>query len=139
MPNPDGPTRAVLKPNVTFFGESVSEIARQEANVAVQNASNLLVLGSSLATYSAWRLAKFAHEKGIGVGIVNLGGVRGEDIFFADMAKGPRVRIEFAAGDVLGGVVRELSGVAEGVGMVAEAESVPGIGGVGLGGVGLGG
>lgn len=110
VPNHDGPTQAILKPGVTFFGESVSAVAKKEAEEAVENADNILVLGSSLATYSAWRLVRAAHQKGSGIGVVNLGGVRGDDIFFADGARGARVRIEFPAGDVLDGVVRELAG-----------------------------
>lgn len=109
VPNCDGPTRAILKPGVTFFGESVSAVAKKEAEEAVEKADNILVLGSSLATYSAWRLVRAAHQRGIGIGIVNLGGVRGEDMFFGDGAQGSRVRIEFAAGDVLDGVIRELT------------------------------
>lgn len=126
LPNRDGPTRAILKPNVTFFGESVSETAKMEAAQAVESADNVLVLGSSLATYSAWRIVRAAHEKGVGIGVVNLGGVRGEDIFFAEGARGARVRVEFAVGDVLGGVVKEVSG---GVGGVDVAVEVGGVGG----------
>lgn len=110
VPNRGGPTQAILKPGVTFFGESISTVAKEEAEAAVENSDGILVLGSSLATYSAWRLVRAAHRKGVGIGVVNLGGVRGEDMFFADGAQGERVRIELPAGDVLGGVVRELLG-----------------------------
>lgn len=134
MPNLDGPTRAILKPSIIFFGESISDTARKEAEIAVANADSVLVLGSSLATYSAWRLVKAAHEKGIGVGVVNLGGVRGDDMFFADGARGGRVRIEFPASDVLSGVVEEVCGGLWEADMVVEAGNVQGVGGVGLGG-----
>ncbi|KAI5845246.1 DHS-like NAD/FAD-binding domain-containing protein [Morchella snyderi] len=117
IPKPDdGSMKGILKPNVTFFGESISEIAKKEASRVVEEADNLLVLGTSLATYSAWRIAKAAHVKGMGVGIINLGGVRGEDLFFSSDARGERIRIELASGDVLGGVVKELLG-AGGIGL----------------------
>jgi len=47
----------------------------------VDEAGRVLVLGSSLATYSAWRLIKRAKDQGKPIGIVNLGGVRGEEVF----------------------------------------------------------
>lgn len=121
VPNRGGPTQAILKPGVIFFGESISSAAKEKAEVAVKSADGILVLGSSLATYSAWRLVRTAHQRGIGIGIVNLGGVRGEDVFFADGAQGTRVRIEFPVSDVLGGVVQELSGGFGDWDMVAKA------------------
>lgn len=135
IPKPDdGSMKGILKPNVTFFGESISEIAKKEASKAVEEADNLLVLGTSLATYSAWRIAKAAHEKGMGVGIINLGGVRGEDLFFSNDVRGERIRIEFASGDVLGGVVKELSGVDHGALDTANEDMAKRAGGIGLGG-----
>ncbi|KAF2093666.1 Sir2 family protein [Rhizodiscina lignyota] len=76
-------TAGVLKPNVIMFGESISNAVKEAAEAAVDNAGKLLVIGSSLATYSAWRLAKQALELGLPIGILNMGGVRGEDAFFA--------------------------------------------------------
>lgn len=75
-------TGGVLKPAVIMFGESISESVKTAAEEAVDNASRLLVVGSSLATYSAWRLAKRASQLGMPIGILNIGGVRGEDAFF---------------------------------------------------------
>lgn len=126
VPNRGGPTQAILKPGVIFFGESISVAAKKEAEVAVKNADGILVLGSSLATYSAWRLVRAAHQRGIGIGIVNLGGVRGEDVFFADGAQGTRVRIELPVSDVLGGVVQALSGASGDVDMAEKAEKAAG-------------
>lgn len=71
----------VLKPAVIMFGESIPELVKIAAEEAIDEASRILVLGSSLATYSAWRLVKRAKEKGMPIGILNLGGVRGEDTF----------------------------------------------------------
>jgi NAD-dependent deacetylase sirtuin 4 len=53
---------------------------------AIDEASRVLVLGSSLATYSAWRLIKRAKEQGMPIGIANMGGVRGEEQFFTDLS-----------------------------------------------------
>lgn len=76
-------TAGILKPGVIMFGESISKPVKEAAEEAVNSASKLLVIGSSLATYSAWRLAKQSVELGLPLGILNIGGVRGEDAFFA--------------------------------------------------------
>jgi NAD-dependent deacetylase sirtuin 4 len=69
----------VLKPGVVMFGEAVGSAEKKSAEEALRNGSNLLVLGSSLATYSAWRLVKQMVEQGGGIGVLNIGGIRGED------------------------------------------------------------
>ena len=76
-------TAGVLKPAVIMFGESIPGSVKLAVEEAVDEASRILVLGSSLATYSAWRLVKRAKERGMPIGIVNLGGARGEEQFFA--------------------------------------------------------
>lgn len=74
----------VLKPNVIMFGESIPAHVKSAAEDAIDAASKILVVGSSLATYSAWRLVKRAHDRGMGIGVLNLGGVRKEEVFFGD-------------------------------------------------------
>nr|POE77736.1 nad-dependent protein deacylase sir4 [Quercus suber] len=78
-----GSTAGILKPAVIMFGESIPSSVKVAAETAVDEASRLLVLGSSLATYSAWRLVKRAKEQGMPISAVNMGGVRGEELFFA--------------------------------------------------------
>ncbi|KAI5249094.1 DHS-like NAD/FAD-binding domain-containing protein [Aureobasidium subglaciale] len=80
-------TAGILKPNVIMFGESIPDSTKTAAEFAIDEASRILVLGSSLATYSAWRLVKRAREQGMPVGIVNIGGVRGEDQFFGHLTE----------------------------------------------------
>lgn len=75
-------TAGVLKPAVIMFGESIPGKVKIAAEEAIDQASKILVIGSSLATYSAWRLVKRAKERGLPIGILNLGGVRGEENFF---------------------------------------------------------
>jgi NAD+-dependent protein deacetylase sirtuin 4 len=72
----------ILKPNVIMFGESIPEAVKTAAEQAIDQASKVMVIGSSLATYSAWRLIKKAHNRGMPIGILNLGGVRKEEDFF---------------------------------------------------------
>lgn len=78
-------TAGVLKPAVIMFGESISNSVKLAAESAIDEASRILVLGSSLATYSAWRLVKSAQEQGMPIAAINMGGVRGEEHFFADV------------------------------------------------------
>ena len=75
----------VLKPAVIMFGESIPSAVKTATENAIDQASKLLVVGSSLATYSAWRLVKRANEQGMSIGILNLGGVRGEEHFFTNV------------------------------------------------------
>ncbi|KAL9075986.1 MAG: hypothetical protein Q9161_001380 [Pseudevernia consocians] len=75
----------VLKPAVVMFGESIASDIKIAAERAIDEASRILVVGSSLATYSAWRLVKRAKERHLPIGILNLGGVRGEESFYADL------------------------------------------------------
>ncbi|KAL8721086.1 MAG: hypothetical protein Q9225_002158 [Loekoesia sp. 1 TL-2023] len=78
-------TAGVLKPAVVMFGESIAASVKAAAEEAIDNASRILVVGSSLATYSAWRLVKRAKERKMPIGVLNLGGVRGEESFFAGL------------------------------------------------------
>jgi NAD+-dependent protein deacetylase sirtuin 4 len=78
-------TAGVLKPAVIMFGESIPNSVKLAVESAIDAADRMLVLGSSLATYSAWRLAKKAKEEGIPIAIVNMGGVRGEENFLSDL------------------------------------------------------
>ena len=102
----------VLKPAVIMFGESIGADVKVAAEEAVDKARRLLVIGSSLATYSAWRLVKQAHERGMPIGILNLGGARGEDTFFADVPASNTgelgIRCSQRADEILPGVVKAL-------------------------------
>ncbi|KAK9240167.1 DHS-like NAD/FAD-binding domain-containing protein, partial [Lipomyces kononenkoae] len=91
----------VLKPDVVFFGESVEDHVRKAAEQKLQMADKILVVGSSLATYSAFRLIKENKENGKRIGIINVGPVRGEH----ELLTSGDLRVSFIAGDVLGGVV----------------------------------
>lgn len=74
----------ILKPNVIMFGESIPNDVKQAAENAIDEAARVLVVGSSLATYSAWRLVKKAYDQKMPIGILNMGGVRKEEAFFPD-------------------------------------------------------
>lgn len=105
-------TAGILKPAVVMFGESIATHVKTAAEDAIDNSGRLLVLGTSLATYSAWRLAKRAKDRGMPIAIVNMGGVRGEDSFFADVDPQQRgegaVRVELSTDVLLPALVSQL-------------------------------
>ncbi|KAI2618656.1 DHS-like NAD/FAD-binding domain-containing protein [Hypomontagnella submonticulosa] len=105
-------TAGILKPAVTMFGENIRAPIKIAAEHAIENAETLLVLGTSLATYSAWRLVKRAKDRGIPISIINLGGVRGEDAFFSnlDPSQGGSqgVRAELSTDELLPALVEHL-------------------------------
>ncbi|KAK3191742.1 hypothetical protein K4F52_002166 [Lecanicillium sp. MT-2017a] len=108
----DASTGGILKPNVIMFGESIPAPVKTAAEEAIDNAGRLLVLGTSLATYSAWRLAKRAKDRGMPISIVNMGGVRGEDVLLGGLnpnqAGEQGVRTELLTNELLPVLVREL-------------------------------
>ncbi|KAL8389217.1 hypothetical protein RB599_011015 [Gaeumannomyces hyphopodioides] len=103
----------ILKPAVIMFGESISPSVKLAAEEAVISAGKLMVIGTSLATYSAWRLAKMAKDRGMPLAIVNIGGVRGEDAFFIDIdaqqTGRDAVRVEISTEMILPAVVEALA------------------------------
>jgi NAD-dependent SIR2 family protein deacetylase len=85
--------QGVLKPDVVFFGESVPAPRVQAAWDMAAEAEVLLVVGSSLAVFSGFRLVDRAFREGKPIAIVNQGETRGDAM--------ATVRIEARLGDVL--------------------------------------
>ncbi|KAJ5635493.1 uncharacterized protein N7484_008806 [Penicillium longicatenatum] len=100
----------ILKPAVTMFGENINPAVKAAAEEAIDDAGRILVLGSSLATYSAWRLVERAYKRGMPIGIINVGGVRNEAMLFEslDATSSAHVRCSFPTQSVLPAVVSEL-------------------------------
>ena len=68
----------VLKPDVVFFGENVPRPRVQACYATVQQASSLVVLGSSLTVMSGFRYVRHAAKVPVPVVIVNQGATRGD-------------------------------------------------------------
>lgn len=83
----------VLKPDVVFFGDHVPRPTVDAAFALLEEADALLVVGSSLAVFSGYRFVRRAAERGMPVGMVNVGETRGDLL--------ARVRVEARAGDAL--------------------------------------
>ncbi|KAJ9115276.1 hypothetical protein QFC20_001143 [Naganishia adeliensis] len=94
-----GVSDSIVKPNVVFFGETISEAVKDRAAHMVAASSRVLVLGTSLATYSAFRLIKQALEAQKPVLLLSIGPSRADGL--------PGVeKIEMKAGTVLEGVLQ---------------------------------
>jgi NAD-dependent SIR2 family protein deacetylase len=89
-----------LKPNVVFFGENVPKDVVTDAWRLVDEADALLVVGTSLAVYSAFRFVRGAAKKRLPLGIVNLGETRGDEHAW--------VRVQARAGLVMPRLVEAL-------------------------------
>ena len=70
----------VLKPDVVFFGDSLPPDRAARSQELAREAPAVLVVGSSLAVWSAFRLVKAAKENGSRVAIVNVGPTRADDL-----------------------------------------------------------
>ncbi|CEN60171.1 Putative Sirtuin 4 [Aspergillus calidoustus] len=81
-------TAGILKPAVIMFGENIDSPIKSAAEEAIDDAGRLLIMGTSLATYSAWRLVERAYKRGMPIGIINLGGVRNESILLKETDRG---------------------------------------------------
>ncbi|ORX69770.1 DHS-like NAD/FAD-binding domain-containing protein [Linderina pennispora] len=65
-------------PTVVFFGGNVADSVRNQSYQMVDDATGLFVCGTSLATFSAYRLVRRAKEQGKEVMVVNFGETRGD-------------------------------------------------------------
>lgn len=69
-----------LKPDVVFFGENVAPLTAARAMQAVEHADGLLVVGSSLMAYSAFRLCRAIKDQGKPLLAINRGKTRADEL-----------------------------------------------------------
>jgi NAD-dependent deacetylase sirtuin 4 len=92
----------ILKPDVVFFGDSLPPKRSEMALDMAKNASRILVVGSSLAVWSAYRLIKTAKEqqeksgREVKVAVVNVGPTRADEMV--------DLKLEVRAGDAMTGL-----------------------------------
>lgn len=73
-----GSCGGIIKPAVVFFGDAIPAEQTRAALEAVERSDALLVVGSSLMVWSAYRLVRAASEAGKPVAAVNLGRTRAD-------------------------------------------------------------
>lgn len=76
----------VLKPDVTFYGETIPRARNHAADAAIAQADALMIVGSSLMVFSAYRLVRGAARRGIPVLAVNLGRTRADALIGTKVA-----------------------------------------------------
>ncbi|XP_057332492.1 NAD-dependent protein deacylase Sirt4-like isoform X2 [Microplitis mediator] len=68
----------ILKPDIVFFGDNVPRHTVEKVQSAVDKADALLVLGTSLTTFSGYRIILQAEEAKKSIAIVNIGDTRAD-------------------------------------------------------------
>jgi NAD-dependent deacetylase sirtuin 4 len=89
-----------LKPDVVFFGGSVSARTLADAWELFGEGEALLVVGSSLTVYSGFRFVKRARELDLPIAVVNIGPTRADDL--------AQAKISAPASQVLAHLERQL-------------------------------
>lgn len=99
------------KPSVVFFGENIPPATKESSSQAILESNGLLVIGTSLATFSAFRLVQLAKDTGIPIAMINLGQSRGDAL--ADLRYNENsslllkaVALELGLGDIPGTIKR---------------------------------
>ncbi|KAH9040483.1 DHS-like NAD/FAD-binding domain-containing protein [Lactarius pseudohatsudake] len=99
----EGRRNSIMKPDFVFFGESISQKVKDHSYSIVENADRLFILGTTVATYSAFRLVKHALELRKPVLYLNVGPTRADGI--------PGVeKLEIPTGEVMQDVADSLLG-----------------------------
>ncbi|KDQ61515.1 hypothetical protein JAAARDRAFT_30963 [Jaapia argillacea MUCL 33604] len=99
----EGKRNSIHKPEVIFFGESIPQDVKERSFLDVAKCDRLFIVGTTLATYSAFRLLKHALELKKPVLYLNLGPTRADGITEVE-------KIELSSSLLLRDVVRALLG-----------------------------
>ncbi|MDY6944007.1 MAG: NAD-dependent protein deacetylase [Pseudomonadota bacterium] len=91
----------LLKPAVTFFGDSVPTARVNRIYQRLSESDALLVIGSSLMVYSAFRFCRAANEQQIPMVAINLGRTRADEML--------RFKIPMRSGEALTALARRLA------------------------------
>ena len=92
---PDCPScKAILKPDVVFFGEAVPVDRSESAMAAVEAAEALLVAGTSLTVNSGMRFARAAAKWNKPIVIVNLGPTKADELAVAKIEANTSLALE---------------------------------------------
>lgn len=83
----------VLKPDIIFFGDNVPRDTVENVKDNVESSDALLILGTTLTTFSAYRIVLQAVDAKKSVAIINIGKTRADELM--------NLRIEGRCGDIL--------------------------------------
>jgi len=85
----EGRRESTIKPDFVFFGESIRQEAKDRSYAIVEGADRIFILGTTLATYSAFRLLKRALELHKPVLLLNVGPTRADGLPGVDKLEVP--------------------------------------------------
>jgi NAD-dependent deacetylase sirtuin 4 len=88
---------AMLKPDVVFHGGTLPVAVRATASATASKADFVLLAGTTVSTFSAFRLVRDAAARGIRVGIINFGETRADELL-----SGPEWKVEAHTSTCLG-------------------------------------
>lgn len=91
-----------LKPDVVFFGENVAPATAARAVTRIEQSAGLLVVGSSLMAYSAFRLCRAIVDQGKPLIALNFGKTRADELL--------HLKIEAPCDEVLPWLAQRLLG-----------------------------
>jgi len=91
-----------LKPDVVFFGENVAPSTAAQAIASIDQSEGLLVIGSSLMAYSAFRLCKAICDQGKPLIAINIGKTRADELL--------DLKIEMSCDQLLPGLAERFAG-----------------------------
>jgi len=69
-----------LKPNVTFFGDSVNRDLVNSVYEKINESDGFVAIGTSLKVFSGYRFLRHAAEKRIPIAVINAGSSRGQNL-----------------------------------------------------------
>tara|TARA_B100001115_G_scaffold94268_1_gene69225 strand:- start:89 stop:523 length:435 start_codon:yes stop_codon:yes gene_type:complete len=91
--------RGILKPDVVFFGDSVSKEVVDLGFSETTEADAVIVIGSSLMVFSSFRFVRHAYEQNKPIYCLNRGKTRADDMFTAkaemDVSRGLSAIVDF--------------------------------------------
>ncbi|KAF9266907.1 DHS-like NAD/FAD-binding domain-containing protein [Marasmius fiardii PR-910] len=93
----------VHKPDLVFFGESLETEVKDRSLHDIKEADRVLLIGTTLATYSAFRLLRSALDKKKPVLVVNIGPSRADGIAGVE-------KLDISSGAIMPDVVRSILG-----------------------------
>jgi len=99
----EGRRNSIIRPDFVFFGESINQKVKEHSYSIIENADSLFILGTTVATYSAFRLLKHALELRKPVLYLNVGPTR------ADGMPGVE-KLEIPTGEVMRDVAHRVLG-----------------------------
>lgn len=83
----------ILKPDIVFFGDNVPRDRVENVKTNVENSDALLIMGTSLTTFSAYRVVLQALDAKKPIAIINIGKTRADELV--------NLRVEGRCGDIL--------------------------------------